>query len=1031
MTIQIGEFRQNHLCYLAEISDGCIIRVDFLRKHGGIIDLRRNVLQIGNSSIKLNGPTTQHQFVLKLSDDEVLPPNSEILLSTFSGFITNSDAIVEPIAVGRLSEGVLLARIVVSFDKPYIPIRLINATQESIQLKKGTPLCEAQCLENVITLCEKVVNLPSITPSWDDLVQRASDGLSDHQRTSAVELLEDFKSVFSQHSGDFGRTHLAQHKIDVGDAKPIKQSPRKLPYAKREEANKLLKDMQKHDVIEASNSPWASPVVLVRKKDGSIRFCVDYRRLNDVTKKDSYPLPAIDLTVEALSGASWFSTVDMQSGYWQVEMTPEDKDKTAFTMGAGLWQFKVLSFGLCNAPATFQRLAEKVLHNLSWETCLVYMDDVIIHGKSFEDHRSKLKLVLEIFKLANLKLNPKKCNLFRRKVKFLGFVVAEDGVRMCDEKVSVIRDWPTPRTETDVRAFLGLCSYYRMFVKGFATITKPLTQLLERDHDFYWDSSCEISMSCLKEKMTSAPILAYPDVNQGYILDSDASNTGIGAVLSQIQDGTERVIENFSKSLSRPERNYCVTRRELLAIVKALKHFHHYVYGREIIVRTDHAALRWLTNFKQPEGQLARWLERLQQNNITIVHRPGLLHGNADGLSRRPCSTGCSHCKKLDEKEEKVYRIAASDFAPDLNIQDKQTEDPVLCKVKQWLVKGVRPDWTDLSMWDTDLKAYWAQFNTLILKDGILFRKWLSADGTERHQQLVIPRSLRKDVLQQFHSSPTGGVTKTLAKIKSRFYWVSCSRDVRLWVGVCETFNSRKGSNTRERGNLQIYNVGAQFERIALDILGPLPMTTAGNKYVLVISDYFTKWPEAAALPDQTAETVSNALIDTVISRFGVPLEIHSDQARNSESNIFQQVLKTLGLKKTRTTALHPQSDGMVERFNRTALDYLAKSVDSDHKNWDKLLPILLLSYRSAVHETTKKTPALMIMGRELRLPGDLMFKRPSAADDNTTASNYVEQLIKNLHITHELARENLQQSTDYHRNCNLIGLPHLKFWRL
>ncbi|PIK55024.1 hypothetical protein BSL78_06756 [Apostichopus japonicus] len=331
-------------------------------------------------------------------------------------------------------------------------------------------------------------------------------------------------------------------------------------------------------------------------------------------------------------------------------MDESDREKTAFITHSGLYQFCVMPFGLCNAPATFERLMEKILSGLQWQTCLVYLDDVIIFGKNFEEHIAAIDDVFTRFKLAGLKLSPKKCFLFKQKVEFLGHVVSKDGVSTDPSKVAVVKNWPRPNCVRDVRGFVGLCSYYRKFVKNFTLIARPLHRLTEKGKRFLWNEECEEAFNALKVALTSTPILAFPTPSDKYILDTDASNESLGSVLSQIQGGEERVIAYFSKSFSKAERRYCVTRKELYAIVASIKHFHHYLYGAEFLVRTDHGALRWLLNFKQPEGQIARWLEMLGTYNYEIQHRPGSKHGNADALSRRPC-VDCRYCLRLEETE--------------------------------------------------------------------------------------------------------------------------------------------------------------------------------------------------------------------------------------------------------------------------------------------------------------------------------------------------------------------------------------------
>ncbi|GBO33839.1 Transposon Ty3-G Gag-Pol polyprotein, partial [Araneus ventricosus] len=468
---------------------------------------------------------------------------------------------------------------------------------------------------------------------------------------------------------------MTQHRINTGDHPPIKQYPRRLPLAKKEEAERLVQEMVDNGIIEESSGPWASPIALVKKKDGSTRFCVDYRKLNEITIKDSYPLPRIDDTLDALNGSQWFSTLDLKSGYWQVEIRPEDKEKTAFTTGQGLWQFKRLQN-------------------------------------------------------ANLKLSPKKCRFFQKEVTYLGHVISAEGVKTDPGKIKAVVDWPCPETIHDLRSFLGLCTYYRRFVKNFSTIARPLHKLTETKSNFNWTEECEKSFNCLKQALTSSPILTYPRTDKDFILDTDASNEGIGAVLSQNIGNEERVIAYFSKSLGKPERNYCVTRKELLAIVKSIEHFHHYLYGQKFLLRTDHASLRWLLNFKEPEGQIARWIQRLQEYDFEIQHRKGTSHGNADALSRRPCGESCKHCSNAEKKfgieidtSVKVLTTTSVDPWSSCEIQKAQLEDPAIKTIlEKKLMSADRPSWQEIAPESPAIKRYWALWDSLHLKDGVLYR---------------------------------------------------------------------------------------------------------------------------------------------------------------------------------------------------------------------------------------------------------------------------------------------------------------------
>ena len=348
-------------------------------------------------------------------------------------------------------------------------------------------------------------------------------------------------------------------------------------------------------------------------------------------------MPRIDDSLDALRESIWFSTLDLASAYNQVEVVPEDREKTAFSTQCGLYEFKVMSFGLCNAPATFERLMELVLHGLHWKICLIYLDDVIVTGKSFDEHIQNLKEVLSRIEKSGLKVSPNKCCFFTKEVTFVGHIVSDKGISTDPKKIEAVKTWPQPKNVREIRSFLGLCSYYRRFVKDFASVAKPLHNLTEKQVQFRWTVECQTAFELLKSSLTSTPILCYPSTRQQFILDTDASGCGIGAVLAQFHEGREQVVAYFSRVLSKAERNYCVTRRELLAVIESVKHFHHYVYGVPFTVRTDHGALTWLLRFKNIEGQMARWLEILNAYDFKIIHRPGKQHKNADSLLRRPC----------------------------------------------------------------------------------------------------------------------------------------------------------------------------------------------------------------------------------------------------------------------------------------------------------------------------------------------------------------------------------------------------------
>ena len=410
-------------------------------------------------------------------------------------------------------------------------------------------------------------------------------------------LLIEYEAVFSKHDNDLGPTNLYEHAIDTGDAKPVKLPPKRVPLAFAGEDKTALERLHEQGTIRPSCSPWVAPLVLVRKKDGSVRPCLDFRQLNLLTKKDAWPIPRTQDCLDALEGSTLFSTLDITCAYNQIPVREEDIPQTAFVIRYGLYKFTTMPFGLSNAAATFQRLMEIALSDLQWSACLIYLDDVIIYSQTFEEHVKRIKLVLGCIAQAGLKLEPKKCHLFKKEVTFLGHKLLSRSVLPNPDNVQKLLDWPVPRNVTEVRGFLGLGSYYGRFVHNFSQVAQPMIDLTKKDQAFPWSTACQEAFDEIKKILSSADVMAYPASEGLFILDTDASEKASRAVLSQVQDNCERVIA-FG-------RNYCVTDRELLAAKHFVDHYRQYLIGRKFLMRTDHQALRWLFSLKEPKARIA------------------------------------------------------------------------------------------------------------------------------------------------------------------------------------------------------------------------------------------------------------------------------------------------------------------------------------------------------------------------------------------------------------------------------------------
>jgi transposase InsO family protein len=533
--------------------------------------------------------------------------------------------------------------------------------------------------------------------------------------------------------------------------------------------------------------------------------------------------------------------------------------------------------------------------------------------------------------------------------------------------------------------------------------------LTEKDRKFTWNEECQLAFEQLKTRLTTAPILTFPDFSCPFILDTDASGVGIGAVLSQIQDGKERVIAYASRKLSKAERKYSVTKQELLAAVVFIKRFRHYLMGRRFKLRTDHASLKWLSNFKETHGQLARWFEVLGMFEFDIEHRAGIRHGNADALSRMPESPA----KEVPQKILccGVFEIPAWDKD---HVRKQQMEDQCLNPIIQALEKGTKPLRKNVMRHDKVTKALWMQWDQLSLENGILYRRFLQPNSSPSIQ-LVVPASLREEVLLKAHDDRTAGHLgqyRTYKKVQKSYYWPGYRDHISLWVSTCHACQARKRPvGKRRRAKMRTAPVGNPLDRVAMDILGPLPLSDNGNRYVIVIMDYFTKWAEAVAIPDQTAITVARAFVTQFVCRLGVPYKVHTDQGPNFESELFREVCKLLGIEKTRTTPYRPQSDGLVERFNSTLEQMLAMYVTNDQTDWDEHLPFVMMAYRASIQETTNATPNSLMLGRDVNFPLTILAGPPPDVDANSPSS-YATRLKQKLENAYEVVRVHSNKET-------------------
>ena len=951
------------------------------------------------------------------------------------------DWMTEP---SEIAKGVFVGRTLLPRSDSNLPVSVINTTNAEIPIEKGTTIAEAVPVD-VPAEGVAVAELPAERKkkkSYDylkPLLEGLSRDVTHFEKEQLWRLLKAYSDVFSEGKHDVGRTTLVSHKIDTGDAQPVRQRLRKQAWAHQEIIQNERKELSQTDVVREFNGPWCSNVVIVIKKDGTPRFCIDYRKLNELTKKDAYPLPSIEVCLDALAGSRYFSTFDLRSGYHQIPMEESSVEKTAFVTREGTFAFNVMPFGLCNAGATFQRLMDLLMAGITYKICLVYLDDIIVFSRDLNEHLERCKIVFRRLRDAGLKLKVSKCNLVRDSVQFLGHIVSKEGIATDPEKIVKVKEWPRPKNVHDVKAFYGLCSYYRKFVRDFAKVAAPLTSLMKIENKFSWTEECEVAFEQLKDSLTESPILALPQHRGRFILDTDASNFAIGAVLSQIQDGVERVVAYGSRSLTKEERNYCVTRRELLAVIEFLKKYRQYLLGRKFTIRTDHAALTWMRKTPEPIGQQARWISLCDEFDFDIEHRAGKLHGNADAMSRMPCKEECKQCigKKSNERvaairlRPSVQDVAEMDYS-DAKVAEATDNDLSLKHVKKWLSEGSQPSWESIRSHNAEVKTLIKTWSRLRLKNGVIYRAWNDEDGIAEYYQKILPYEYRRSFVRMVHSGMTGGhmgEKKTRRGVQLRAYWVGWKETVHQVLQCCDECQRYHRGKIPKAAEMQTMTMGAPWERLGIDITGPFPKSARGNKFMLTMIDHFTKWAEVVPIPNHVATTVARVMVEQIITRFGVPLQILTDRGSEFESQLFKELCRVLGIDKIRTTAYKPSTNGMIERLHRSLNSMIGKTVDFHQRYWDEQVPVVIAAYRASRHESTGFSPNYMMFGRELAMPADIVSGIPEELKDHYKSQNeYVANLQDKLRLVYEKARLTLGKAAERSKRYYDVGVKSKEY---
>ena len=857
----------------------------------------------------------------------------------------------------------------------------------------------------------------------------------------AAALLHEFSDIFTE-TEEVGCTDLYEHEIKLkpNQSEPIKVRARPLNPTLEDNLQQQIDLWLKQDVVEPAQSPWNFPLVPVRKKNGKVRFCVDYRELNNVTIADSFPIPHVEDSLARLGRSRIFSVVDGSGAFHCIPIKKSDRNKTAFSTPNRQWRFKRLPFGLSNGPASYARLMGMVLQGMPTRFVLAYLDDVIVHSETLEDHFSTLREVFSRHRKAGLKLSVSKANLFASSLKYLGFALSEKGLAPDPEYINVVKDWPIPTNITELRAFFGKIGYYRKFIHNFSEKAKPLSDALQtketESSHFPLSSEAIQCFEALKKALISAPILAVPDFSGKYpfILDTDFSESKgtIGGVLSQQQpDGTERPICYAAKKLCKSQQSYSAFQGELLAIVSFIKQFKYYLAPFRFLLRTDNSALSHLYNIEAPSAMFQRYMETLANFDFEIQHRHGQKHGNADALSRIDHAAMPSpDMEEIAENtdfllayvSQNITETLLNTFGLDREIFiQEQKDDEDLQQVRQ-LVQQQQPVNPNVILAASPVaKVYLSMIKQLSLENGLLvYKRPILQFGVESHRLVtIVPRVYWYLILTEIHKFVGHkAIETTLLETERNFYFPNIKFHLAKIIKSCKECNSKSGQPSPQSGvHLSASAAGYPFQRLSLDIVGPLPRSRRGNEYLLTCRCMFSRWIEAKPMRSPGTKEICDFLEREIVSRFGCPENLHSDRGSGFIADKLSDICLALGIKKSLSPSYNPQSN-MVERAHRDLNSMLTALTKSDLASWEDHLPAALFAMRITRNKTTGASPFELIFGRDPTVPLDLIFSLPQPHPLYKSYESYATELRRKIAEAHKFARQNISRSVQRQRSA-------------
>ena len=983
---------------------------DLMKKFRQVtFDFENNAIHLDGCSIRGISPP-RRKVSVRVVKDLPIPARCETVAVVTSGkdyaFVTGNfkpqrllgqpNIYVSKAMVTPNVEGKFIVTLVNTNDKP---ITLRNR-QVVGSLNSPDEIVASVDLSDITTTGSKI----EIEKAMDEMV--AKTDLSASQKQQLFALLSEYSDVFAADPKKPSQTDLVDHKITVSTRTPVYMKPRRVPLAWEKEVDDQVQEMFRNNIIRKSSSPWNAPILLVKKKDQTIRFVCDFRALNEVTKKDTYPLPQIKDVIDKMQGMKYWSTLDAASAYWSIPMADEDKEKTAFSVPRGKFEFNVMTFGLCNAGASYQRMMDMVLSGLAPGRALAYVDDIAVFSQTFSEHLDSLKEVFERLRKAKISLKLSKCVFAAPQVDYLGFVLSEKGVQPQARLTEAVQNFATPKSKKEIKRFLGLSGFYREFIKNFAEIAAPLNNLTRDQVVFQWTAECESAFQTLKRALLSSPVLAFPQTNKDFLVEVDASKNAVGGVLSQRQDDDSiHPVAYYSSSLKDHQKGWSPYTQEAYALVLATRHWNTYLMGNAFTIFSDHNPLVYLKTKKEPKDIFARWITELEGFNFSVKYVPGKSNLKADALSRNENSS--LNEIPEDRLDEMIYEISSSNPNFPEQLQSEQNADPIIGYTKTCIERKVVIEEGQLRRVSKQLR----------IEDGIL----------TKNGRPVIPPSMRRFVVTEMHKIGHYGTEKLYDLVKKRFYWPKMFGYITNFCSECEICSQCKvDSPTPKAPLVPIRDPQSPLEFISIDI-AHLPTTKDGYKYVLLVGDIFSKYIEAVPMPNQEADTVVDALWRCWITKLGCPVYLHSDQGSNVDGETVRAVCNKFNIKKRRTSGYHSEGNGFVERNIRSIKEMLRTLLlefEIPQNQWTQILPGVTFALNTSLSSATKRTPYEVIFGRLPILPIDLVFGTPEDFASVPSPQDYVKDLRIQLRDILAQVNENLDVSrkkmmAQYNRNIH------------